>query len=76
MTPERGKSVFILWHLRESDDDSAKLIGVFSSMENLERTRKDVELLPGFSDEPDGFLVDEYGLDEAQWTDGFVTISP
>ena len=30
--------------------------------------------LPGFQDFPDAFLIDEYGVDEDEWTTGFESV--
>ena len=70
------KSVFLLQHVRDIDgQDDAKVIGIYSDLSQAEEAMVRTLKLPGFCDHPDGFLVDEYPLDEDNWTDGFVTIS-
>ncbi|SFR03230.1 hypothetical protein SAMN04488564_102281 [Lentzea waywayandensis] len=58
----------------EEEGDDVKLLGVYSTREKamarIDRARR----LAGFRDEPECFHIDEYALDEAQWTDGFTTI--
>ena len=71
------RSVFLLWHIMDPDDDDlTKLLGVYSSRhlasDRIERCRS----LPGFVEYPDGFLIDEYQLDQDAWTEGFVEIDP
>ena len=62
-----GESVFI----SERDGDDAKLLGVYSSHAKAEERIRQARLLPGFADEPECFVIDDYMLDEDEWTDGF-----
>jgi hypothetical protein len=41
----------------------------------VKKALKRMVCLPGFQDFADGFHVDEYDLDEDQWTEGFVTVN-
>jgi len=67
-------SVFVVQHVHslEGGEDDVKFIGVYSSRENADAAVARLSLQPGFSDELDGFSVDEYRLDEDQWAEGFV----
>jgi hypothetical protein len=60
------------WADEEAGDD-VKLLGTYSSREaaraRIERARQ----LPGFSDEPDCFYVEESEVDKDEWTEGYVT---
>ncbi|WP_411077744.1 hypothetical protein [Streptomyces sp. cmx-10-25] len=60
------------WADEEAGDD-VKLLGTYSSREaardRIERARQ----LPGFSDEPDCFYVEEFEIDKDEWTEGYVT---
>jgi homoserine kinase type II len=67
-------TVFLLWHVHDELDDDAKLLGVFSSRETAEAQIGRALPLPGFRDDPDGFVIDEYTLDRAHWTEGYVTV--
>ena len=60
----------------DEDLDDFKIIGIFSSMETVAQARGQLKTAPGFRDEPECFLVDEYTTDEVNWTDGFVTMGP
>ena len=66
-------AVFVLHHVRADDEyaDDAKLIGVYSSKDKAEEAIKRLTPLPGFCLHPAGFQVDEYELDEDNWTTGF-----
>ncbi|MFI1658264.1 hypothetical protein ACH4ZU_25635 [Streptomyces sp. NPDC020472] len=64
-----GESVFI----DEQDGDDVKLLGVYSSRAKAEERIRRARLLPGFADEPECFVVDDYTLDEDEWPDGFET---
>lgn len=68
------KIAFVLWHTREVADygDDAKLIGVYSSEEAALAAKQRSALLPGFRDNPDGFLIDRYEVDKDNWSEGFV----
>ncbi|MEU3556705.1 DUF7336 domain-containing protein [Streptomyces fragilis] len=67
-----GDSVFI----SERDGDDAKLLGVYSSHAKAEERMREASLLPGFADEPECFVIDDYVLDEDEWTDGFESDGP
>lgn len=60
------------WADEEAGDD-VKLLGTYSSREaalgRIGRARQ----LPGFRDEPECFYVEEFVVDEDQWTEGYVT---
>jgi len=68
------KSVFIIEHSYELDGcDEAKLIGAFSILEKAEDIVEQYKKLPGFNLHQDGFFINEYKLDEAEWSEGFLT---
>lgn len=58
----------------EEDGDDVKLLGAYSTesraRERIERAR----MTPGFSDEPDCFMVERHVVDEDTWTEGFTTV--
>ncbi len=70
--------VFVLWHVHEldADQDDEKLIGIYSSEQAANKALDRAKRLPGFSDLPEGFLIDPYTLDEDHWREGYVTIYP
>jgi hypothetical protein len=68
------KQVYILWHHYpdDSDDDNAKLLGVYSSKEVAEQRREaKYKLLPGFSQGEGEFTIDAYEIDRDHWDEGF-----
>ncbi len=67
-------SVFVLQHVHVQEDgvEDVKFIGVYSSRENAEAAVARLGRLPGFSDAPGGFHVDEYRVDQDQWVEGYV----
>lgn len=65
-------NVFLLWHHNASTNDD-KLVGVFESETKAKDAIQTTLNLPGFKDNPDGFLVDQYEIDEIQWAEGFGT---
>jgi hypothetical protein len=67
-------SVFLLWHMREFPDgsDSNKLIGAYKSRSAAEEAIARVGVQPGFAENPEGFLIDEYKLGKDHWAEGFV----
>jgi len=68
------KSVFILWHSHEYPDgsESGKLIGVYESRVAAEAARMRVADQPGFVENPDDFIIDEYEIGKDHWTEGYV----
>ncbi|MBM7129975.1 DUF7336 domain-containing protein [Dyella mobilis] len=65
-------SVFVLHHTYgNSESETYKLLGVFSSDASAQSAILKYLRLPGFIDYPDGFEVTEYLIDEAQWIEGF-----
>ena len=70
-------SVFVLQHVHEMADgaENVKFIGVYSSRQKAQEAVKRLSGVPGFSEAPDGFHVDEYRLDEDQWVEGYVTLA-
>jgi len=69
-------SVFVVEHLHVFDDgeESAKLIGIYSTKSAAEEAVERLKTKPGFRDAPEGFTVDLYRLDEDHWTEGYVTV--
>ena len=72
------KSVFVLQHsyeMSETGEEETKFIGVYSSKDKAQAAVKRLSLQPGFKDFPDYFHIDEYEIDQDNWTEGFVTES-
>ncbi len=76
---EKAKGmVFVLEHTRYEDDnrdkeiEDFKLIGVFVSVEQAQAAIEQLKNQPGFSDYPNGFHIDEYPLNQINWSSGFV----
>lgn len=67
-------SVFVLQHVhaREDGAEDVKFIGVYSSRERADATAARLGRLPGFSEAPNGFHVDEYRVDQDHWVEGYV----
>lgn len=67
--------VFVLQHVHQitSDQEDVKLMGIYSSRERAEEAQSRMIKLPGFSDAPDGFHIDEYEVDVDHWTEGYVS---
>ena len=70
-------SVFVLQHVHETADgvEDVKLIGVYSSREKAQEAVARLGGVPGFSDAPDGFHIDQYHLDQDHWVEGYVTLT-
>ena len=68
-------SVWVVQHVHELSEDreDIKMIGVYSSEAAAREAVKRLSTQPGFCDCPEGFSVDEYPLDEDNWTEGYVT---
>jgi hypothetical protein len=70
-------SVFVLQHVHSRGDgvEDVKFIGVYSSKEKADAAVVRLSRLPGFSDAPDGFHVDEYRIDQDHWVEGYVVVT-
>ncbi len=71
------KTVFLLWHIHKlpEQEDDEKLLGVYSSKKMAEEKIKEkYKLLPGFKEPSGEFIIDEYGIDQDDWEEGFVTV--
>lgn len=71
-TEHRGEDGELIWD--EEDGDDLKILGAYSTEQKAQDRLVRARELPGFRDEPDCFLVDQYTLDEDRWTEGFVTV--
>jgi hypothetical protein len=69
-------TVYVLHHVRTDDafGEDAKLIGVYRSQGAAEDAVLRLMVQPGFCDNPEGFTIDGYRLDQDHWQDGFETI--
>jgi hypothetical protein len=70
--------VYLLLHTKdhESDDiEDWKLLGVYSTRERARTRSETARLLPGFRLYPNGFLVEEWQLDDDGWSTGFATMT-
>lgn len=67
--------VYVVFHAYESDeqDETTKMIGVYSSEEEAMRAVDRLRDKPGFRDHPDGWHVEPYPVDQDFWTEGFRT---
>ena len=63
-------------HVDEQDGDDVKLLGVYSSRAKAEARIASARRLPGFADEPECFVIDEYAVDQDEWTEGFKRVLP
>jgi hypothetical protein len=72
--------VFVLRHVHvldeEADQESVKMIGVYSAQILAEQAIARLRLQPGFCDVPNGFHISEYPVDKDHWIDGYVTVAP
>lgn len=68
--------VFVVQHVHPLDvnEEDVKFIGVYSSEANAINGIAELKSLPGFRDCPEGFHIDQYVVDENNWTSGYATI--
>lgn len=65
--------LFVLLHSLP-ETGKVKVIGIYSSRELAEAAEVRSRFLPGFADEPDGFTVEQYEVDQDHWPRGFVRL--
>jgi hypothetical protein len=64
--------VFVLHHTYgDSESETYKLLGVFSSEAAAQSAIQKYLPLPGFISYPDGFEITPYIVDENHWNEGF-----
>jgi hypothetical protein len=51
-----------------------KVIGIYSSRALAEEAADRARALPGFLEEPDGFTIEQYEVDNDHWPRGFVRL--
>ena len=51
-----------------------KVIGIYSSQALAEAAETRARPLPGFAEEPDGFTIEQYEIDQDHWPRGFVRL--
>jgi len=70
-------SVYVLQHSHadENGNDDVKFIGVYSSREKAQSAVARISRASGFSDELDGFNIDEYPMDQDHWVEGYVPLA-
>ena len=76
-----AQAVYLLWWMPQDksgdiidgfDSGDCSLIGVYSERLKAEEALSRARKLPGFCDYKDGFVIDQYTLNEDHWTEGFV----
>ncbi|GAB2198995.1 DUF7336 domain-containing protein [Sessilibacter sp. MAH4] len=66
------RKIIVLQHSYEDHThEDVKLIGVYSSKNIAQEAINRLIKLPGFKDYPDGFSIDEYEINETNWSEGF-----
>jgi len=68
------ENVYLLWFICRDpklNDEDGLLIGVYSSMEKAEDAKVRLGQENGFRDDPSGFEICPYKIDEDNWTKGF-----
>lgn len=79
---QSGDFVYLVWWMPYDEEgnclpgfdfEDCSLIGTYSTRERAEASIARARTLPGFSDHPEGFVIDAYALDEDHWTSGFKT---
>jgi homoserine kinase type II len=68
-------SVFLLWHVRgiEGVEDEL-LIGVYTTEDEANGAIGPLKGCKGFVDDPTGFQIHRYPLNQDSWTEGFVIV--
>ena len=65
--------LFVLLHSLP-ETGRVKVVGIYSSRALAEAAEEQSRLLPGFADEPDGFSIEQYEVDQDHWPRGFVRL--
>ena len=63
---------YILEHYyKDNTHSSTKMIGIYSTEENAQKTIEELKKMPGFKKYPNGFIIQKYKLDEDHFINGF-----
>jgi len=65
--------LFVLLHSLP-ETGKVKVVGIYSSRALAEAAEERARVRPGFADEPDGFTIEEYQIDQDHWPRGFVRL--
>jgi hypothetical protein len=70
--------VFVLHHINrpDTDDENAKLIGIYATQEAGQRAIDRLKDMPGFRDPTGHFHLEAYQLDQDHWSEGFGPVDP
>lgn len=76
MAIKNQKEIYVLHHVHEFEDgnEDVKLLGIFSSEKKAMEMIKEYKKIPGFKDYSEGFSINKYIIDKAEWLEGFVTL--
>jgi hypothetical protein len=66
-------ALFVVLH-NPPEAEKLKVIGIYSTELLAEAAVRRMRALAGFLDNPDGFLIHRYEVDEDHWPRGFVRI--
>ena len=68
--------VYVLWHVHElaPGESDEMLIGIFETEGSARDAIAKLSHQPGFSECPEGFLVDPYVLGRIHWEEGFTIV--
>lgn len=73
-----SNTVFLLHHVHimPSEEEDVKLIGVYQTKADAVHALMRARQLPGFSDAPEGFDINEYEVGKDHWLEGYFTWKP
>ena len=67
-------TVVVVHHVYAAESgEEVKLIGIYSSPEIAHREIEKLKEQPGFRSLPEHFSVDEYKLDQTNWSEGYIS---
>jgi len=66
-----ARSVYLVQHVRDEKDETAKVIGIYSDEQHATLAIDKLRKKPGFRASPNGFYIDEYIINEDNWSEGF-----
>jgi hypothetical protein len=70
------KTAFILQHSYDLDgQEETKFIGVYSTEEEAQKAIERLKEKQGFKNSQEFFSIDEYGINQDHWTEGFSTMT-
>lgn len=74
MSGSKNIVAFLLQHVRDEQEETSKVIGIYSTLGYAEEAKRRLSIQNGFKDYAEGFSIDEYVINKDHWSEGFLDL--